>query len=109
MHEIDKPLWNMYGYFFDNMQQMLTGKPVDEKDPKLVVMRLPHDLGNQVLTFQINYKKSSSPASGFHGLNLRGTDPAEKLSEVKQMIQERRDSFDSKFENVFGLNQNRFD
>lgn len=63
------------------------------------------------MSFAISYKKTSYPSKddAFKDATLMSAKPLQKLKELKTMIKQKKDAFDQKFEQVYGLNQDRFD
>lgn len=107
MREIDTELWNVPDFFKKHLRDLILGQPVNELNPKLVVMRLGQTT-NEV-KFIISYNKQSygSEEEAKGASILRESDTI--LEDMETLKTLRKKTFDNKFETVFGINQAKFD
>jgi hypothetical protein len=57
LSEIDSQLWDIPDFFRKHLRDLLLGDPVNEADPKLVLMRMPQLTGTSPLQVVISYCK----------------------------------------------------
>ena len=107
IRDLDTELWNVPDFFRKHLRDLLLGQPVNELNPRLVVLRLGQT--PQEVKFVISYSKKQHDSidAARKASVLQATENV--LEDIETLKALRKKSFDNKFEAVFGINQAKFE